>query len=215
LQTDPTSRSARTPRRLRTVQEKEAILAAARDLFLTQRYELISSAEIARRAGVEEALPARYFGGKLALLIRIGEDMAEQVLAEFAAPPAREGPADRLFRTVAVDLFTTLAAPTSQRLHHLFCAQAREVQRLKERWRQRLVAAAAARLQDGFTQFGAAAADAMAEEAAGLLYDLFLAYLAPTAGTAPPEAREVGYWAEAASAMLIRRRAARADRSPA
>lgn len=204
LQIDRTRPEARTPRRIRSVREKEAILAAAQELFLTERYELISSTEIARRAGVDDALPARYFGGKRALLIRICEDLAGQILAEFDRPPARSASLERMLRGSAVHVFSALAGQASQRLHHLFSAHVRELRLQKERWRQRLVSAVASRLREGFAQLDIHPRPP-ADEAAGLLYDLSVTYLAASRGVPSPSAGEIGHWGEAAGAMLLRR----------
>jgi AcrR family transcriptional regulator len=199
LQIEGEGAGARTPRRRRAAQDKAAILRAAQALFLTERYELISSAEIARRAGVEEMLPARYFGGKLALLIRVGEDMADQVLEEFALPPRRGLAGERAVRAVVAQLIGVLGGEASRRLHRLFDAQAREVDRLKDRWRRRLTSTVAARLRDGLGDG--------AEAAAEQVYDLFLTYIAPAGAEPAATPREIAAWAEAAAAMLLRRHA--------
>lgn len=197
LQTDPDAAGARRPRRQRAAQDKAAILEAARILFLTERYELISSVEIARRAGVEETLPARYFGGKLALLIRVGEDMAEEALGEFETPLPQGLVGEQAVRAVAAQALGVLAGRASQLLHNLFSAQAREAQRLNDRWRQRFTATVADQLRG---PLGPAA-----EAAAGRLYDLYLSYAASGPGEPAASPREIAAWAEAAAAMLVRR----------
>lgn len=53
---------------------ESALIDAAMKLFATQGYEKTRTLEIARRAKVNEALIARYFGGKEGLLVAVLQD---------------------------------------------------------------------------------------------------------------------------------------------
>ncbi len=64
----PTTRTPRTGRRLGGSSTREAILAAARDLFAQRGYEGATMRAIAAAAGVDAALVVHFFGTKAALL---------------------------------------------------------------------------------------------------------------------------------------------------
>ena len=71
-------------------QKREALLAAARDLFSTQGFEDTSTIQIADRAGVSEGILFHHFGSKKGLLLRIAEDFAREAAAATMPEDAEE-----------------------------------------------------------------------------------------------------------------------------
>jgi AcrR family transcriptional regulator len=71
---------ARPPRRVRSdgLRTREAILDAARQLFVERGFQATTVRAIAERAGVNPSLVVRYFNGKEALFLRIARDEALQ-----------------------------------------------------------------------------------------------------------------------------------------
>jgi AcrR family transcriptional regulator len=69
------------PRRRKSDDTRDAILAAARALFAEVGYQAATVREIAARAGADPALVIRYFGGKEALFVRVTDfDLGTLVL---------------------------------------------------------------------------------------------------------------------------------------
>ena len=75
-----------TPKSLRT---REAIEAAARDLFAINGFERTTVREIGARAGVDPSMIIRYFGSKNSLFARVA--MLDLHLPDFGADPATIG----------------------------------------------------------------------------------------------------------------------------
>lgn len=88
-----TARTDRQPRqRLAPDERREAIRAAAADLFGQRGYAGVSVAEVARGAGASEALVYRYFDGKPALHAAVVGDAIHALAAEQRAADAALGP---------------------------------------------------------------------------------------------------------------------------
>ena len=111
---------AERKKRIDGVETREAILAAAATEFAEKGFALASAREICRRAGVNAALLARYFGSKEALY-RI---VAKRLFGDLGAPLARlaDGVTDEASWRAAVSewvddmLFMTLPTAPAQKL---------------------------------------------------------------------------------------------------
>ena len=111
---------AERKKRIDGVETREAILAAAAAEFAEKGFALASAREICRRAGVNAALLARYFGSKEALY-RI---VAKRLFGDLGAPLARlaDGVTDEASWRAAVSewvddmLFMTLPTAPAQKL---------------------------------------------------------------------------------------------------
>ena len=111
---------AERKKRIDGVETREAILAAAAAEFAEKGFALASAREICRRAGVNAALLARYFGSKEALY-RI---VAKRLFGDLGAPLARlaDGVTDEASWRAAVGewvddmLFMTLPTAPAQKL---------------------------------------------------------------------------------------------------
>lgn len=79
-------------RRRNPAATKAAILGAARERFLRESLESVGLRDIARDAGADPALIARYFGGKEGLFRAVAEGLARPELF-FNLPPRGELPA--------------------------------------------------------------------------------------------------------------------------
>jgi len=111
---------AERKKRIDGVETREAILAAAAAEFAEKGFALASAREICRRAGVNAALLARYFGSKVALYRLV----AQRLFGDLGAPLARlaDGVTDEASWRAAVSewvddmLFMTLPTAPAQKL---------------------------------------------------------------------------------------------------
>ena len=111
---------AERKKRIDGVETREAILAAAAAEFAEKGFALASAREICRRAGVNAALLARYFGSKEALYRLV----AQRLFGDLGAPLARlaDGVTDEASWRAAVSewvddmLFMTLPTAPAQKL---------------------------------------------------------------------------------------------------
>ena len=111
---------AERKKRIDGVETREAILAAAEEEFAEKGFALASAREICRRAGVNAALLARYFGSKEALYRLV----AQRLFGDLGAPLARlaDGVTDEASWRAAVSewvddmLFMTLPTAPAQKL---------------------------------------------------------------------------------------------------
>jgi AcrR family transcriptional regulator len=86
--------AAATPRRRDAAATSAALLVAARELFDAHGFRGTTVRMIGERAGVDQALIARYFGGKSELYQAVLADAGAQpeVAADDAPPPERRTP---------------------------------------------------------------------------------------------------------------------------
>ena len=102
------------------IETREALMEAARDEFAEKGFELASSREICRRAGVNVALLNRYFGSKEAVYRLV----AKELFGDLGSPLTRlaDGVADEAGWRAAVRewvdgmLFMTLPSERAQKL---------------------------------------------------------------------------------------------------
>lgn len=88
-----------TPRRTRDAEAtRRDLLAAARELFAREGYDQVGVRAIAERAGVNQALLNRYFGGKAGLFGAVVENL-------FREPAILEGDRARFGQSMATYLF--------------------------------------------------------------------------------------------------------------
>src|SRR3954470_18582190 len=95
------ARSSRTRprRRLSAEQRRETLLRAAMSVFAARGYEGTGTKDIARAAGVSEALIYGHFNSKQALHAALLQSNSEELLRHLRAATAEEGPDDgTLFR---------------------------------------------------------------------------------------------------------------------
>jgi TetR/AcrR family transcriptional regulator, regulator of cefoperazone and chloramphenicol sensitivity len=59
---------------------KKRLLSAALDIFAKTGYEAATTRAIAKKAGVNDSLIQRYFGGKMGLLLELSRDFKERVV---------------------------------------------------------------------------------------------------------------------------------------
>ncbi len=71
---------------------RDALSAAAEELFLTRGFEAVTVEEIARKAGVSRRTFFRYFESKEDVMVERSNRLGEQLLAELAARPLDEPP---------------------------------------------------------------------------------------------------------------------------
>ncbi|WP_434451990.1 helix-turn-helix domain-containing protein [Lentzea sp. E54] len=67
---------------------KEKVLAAARELFITSKYDDVKAADIARAAGVAHGLVFHHFGSKLGLYLEVLCSIRREVLNLHVSDPA-------------------------------------------------------------------------------------------------------------------------------
>jgi AcrR family transcriptional regulator len=94
-------RPAAGPTGERSAASREALLAAARDLFSTRGYAATNMADIVAKAGTSVGLPYYYFGSKKKIFIALWSDYqakqeARTRMAISAARAAGEGDGGRL-----------------------------------------------------------------------------------------------------------------------
>jgi AcrR family transcriptional regulator len=83
------------PARLRARKQqvvRDALRAAAEELFLTRGFEAVTVEEIARTAGVSRRTFFRYYESKEDVIVEHADRLGEQVLTELAARPLDEPP---------------------------------------------------------------------------------------------------------------------------
>jgi AcrR family transcriptional regulator len=102
-------------RRLDPDERRAAILAAAIRTFATGAYEGVAVADVARDAGVSEALVFRYFAGKPALFTEVVraafDDLERQQAAAISALPAGAPARERVKASLVVLLDHIAAHP--------------------------------------------------------------------------------------------------------
>jgi AcrR family transcriptional regulator len=98
-----TSAGLRERKKART---REALSAAALELFATQGFDATTIEDIADRCEVSPRTFFRYFPSKEAVLFADGEDRRSALIAALAAQPADVGPLDAL-RAAMLDLART------------------------------------------------------------------------------------------------------------
>jgi len=67
-------------------QRRQALIDAARSLFISRGYASVSLDEVVRVAGGSKSAIYQYFGNKEGLLVAVTEDLAEQMLSEMEVP---------------------------------------------------------------------------------------------------------------------------------
>ncbi|MFO1055458.1 MAG: HVA1 family protein [Dongiaceae bacterium] len=83
---------------------KQALLAAAMQVFAAHGYDAATTREIAARAGSNEQLIQRYFGGKAGLLLAVLERYGSAERQACTPPPAQGGVADEIAGFLAFHL---------------------------------------------------------------------------------------------------------------
>jgi len=73
-------------RRLKAGQRRQALIDAARSLFISKGYASVSLDEVVRVAGGSKSAIYQYFGNKEGLLAAVTEDLAERMLSEITMP---------------------------------------------------------------------------------------------------------------------------------
>lgn len=71
---------------------RDALTAAAEELFLARGFEAVTVEEIAQTAGVSRRTFFRYYRSKEDVLVERADQLGEQLLAELAARPLNEPP---------------------------------------------------------------------------------------------------------------------------
>ncbi|MFZ5756148.1 MAG: TetR/AcrR family transcriptional regulator [Pseudomonadota bacterium] len=109
---------ARTRRELDAGQKRDALMAAARRLFMAEGYDATGMARIAAEAGVAPNTLYWYFDDKDALLIALLDELVAEALAEYAQVQARPLDAQLLWLLGKFDaapgLVTTVHARLAQ-----------------------------------------------------------------------------------------------------
>jgi len=93
---------------------RESLIAAARRLLAVEAPSKVTTASIAREAGVDPALVRYHFGDRLHLLLAVVEDLL--VSNPVGRPPAGASTAERLEKQVRVAMRLARSARSMQRL---------------------------------------------------------------------------------------------------
>ena len=113
---------------------REALVAAARDLFMKRDYDLVSTAEILERSGVSRGALYHHFPSKLDLFRAVWEASERRLIEELAVGVSTaSSPFDALLRLSGEYL---RAAETSEELRRIGLTQSRAVLGWEE-WRER------------------------------------------------------------------------------
>jgi AcrR family transcriptional regulator len=89
---------------------REAMLAAATDLFGRKGWPATTTDEIAAQAGVTKRTLYKYFGSKQSLLYEVGESIIDVSRARVQALASLEGPPTDRMRTVIVSYMELVSA---------------------------------------------------------------------------------------------------------
>jgi len=102
---------------------REALLAAATELFAERGYDGVPVWAIAAKAGVNKAMISYHFGGKRNLYQTIADDAFTEVVSRIEAIAGSTRPAPDLLKEVVADV----AEVATQRSPHVFTMLLREV----------------------------------------------------------------------------------------
>lgn len=92
------NKSAISHRRRNPEEKRGRLLAAARQLFVSQGFDSTTTKQISERAGVSEGILFHQFGSKVGLLRALIEDYAQGAVSEFAGGASTELDAEVILR---------------------------------------------------------------------------------------------------------------------
>ena len=107
------------PVQVRGDAKREAILAAAWDVFRECGYPAASMDEITRRAGGSKISVYAHFGSKAALFEAVVRARAEIVAASFPALDSPAGSIDKVLTALATAIVAGMSSPAVQDLHRV------------------------------------------------------------------------------------------------
>jgi AcrR family transcriptional regulator len=133
----PSAGEPAAPRTPRGEARRQALLDAAREVFLEQGYEGASIEEIVRRVGGSKASLYAYFGSKEGLFWEMAGVTTEQFLAELAVPTEADAEMEKTLNTIGNRFLRSFLDPAGCRMFRTLIAESQRFPQLAQRFFER------------------------------------------------------------------------------
>jgi AcrR family transcriptional regulator len=118
----------------RSAQRRDAILAAAEEVFLDKGFAGASVDDVARRANASKATIYVHYGTKIGLFRAILGRKLTGAFAPLAATTLPALPADQVLRQVGSSFLTLMLSPTAIKFYRIMTAQGPDFPDLAQTW---------------------------------------------------------------------------------
>ncbi|MDX2222326.1 MAG: TetR/AcrR family transcriptional regulator [Rhodospirillaceae bacterium] len=123
-----------SPLARRSAIRRDAIIAAAEEVFLDKGFASASVDAVARRANASKATIYAHFGNKIGLFRAILGNKLKDAFAPLAAANLPALPADQVLRRVGTSFLTLMLSPTAIKFYRVMTSQGPEFPDLAQTW---------------------------------------------------------------------------------